>query len=125
MMSNDKPPYEFHNGPVDDPISHVLFCIYQGRRTGKTQKLIECIPDERIVIVVHSQSAGRILEGEIREQRPTYNIKNIKFVTYDRVSSYIESLRGLHVPIFFDNAVQDSIVADYVINVNSMFGKRH
>ncbi len=123
-----KPPYELFNGSIDSPVKYVDFCIYQGRQQGKTYKLLMSIPNEPIVIVVHSQRYGRDLLYKLKELRPDYEVKNIKFVSWDRSKQYEDRLRtgidGLKRPIYFDNCVLDMIQLEYVERINSLYGKR-
>jgi hypothetical protein len=118
----DKLPYELHNGPVDSPTRYVDFCIYQGRQTGKTHKLLMSIPNEPIVIVVWRQAWGKEMLRKLKELRPDYDVRNIKFVSYNR--DYTYQLRGIRRPVYFDNAVLDMIQLEYVDMINKKFGKR-
>jgi len=112
-----------YNGPVDSPLRYVNYCIHQGRQTGKTYKLLMSIPDKPIVLVVHSQRYADDLKDQLKKLRPEYNIKNIKFVSYAVGETYIDFIRGLRLPIYYDNAVLDVIQLDYVRRMNSLYGE--
>jgi len=119
----DKPDYELYSGPVDSPLRYVNYCIHQGRATGKTHKLLMSIPDKPIVLVVHSERYADDLKEKLKKLRPEYNIKNITFVSYGVGETYIEFIRGLRLPIYYDNAVLDVIQLDYVRRMNSLYGE--
>ena len=118
----DLPPYEVYNGPIDTPTKYVDFCIYQGRQTGKTHKLMMSIPDKPIVIVVWRQQWANDFKRMLAEHRPDYNVKNITFVSYNS-KDYTDQLRSLRRPVYYDNAVLDMIQLDYVKKINRLFGE--
>lgn len=117
--------YESLHGPIKTPKDHVNFCIFQGRQHGKTQKLLLTLPDEPLVLVVHSNNYGQELIRELKHTRPGYNTKNITIITYQKNNNYFDKLRGRNVPVYFDNAVLDMIQLDYVDMVNKLYGKRN
>ncbi len=121
-MREDLPPYEDFSGPVDSPRKYVDFCVYQGRRQGKTHKLIMSIPNEPIVIVVWRLDYGKEIAKKIQELRPDYDIKNITFVAYHEVDGPV--MKGLNRPIYVDNAVLDMIQFEFVDKMNRLYGKR-
>jgi len=119
-MSN-KPPFEEFNGPVDDPLSYVDFCVYQGRRQGKTLKLIMSIPDEPIWILVHSKKWGEEIKRLIKQYRPTYNIENVKFTTLKTID---DDTRGFNKrSIWVDNVVLDQLQLQFITDINKQYGK--
>jgi hypothetical protein len=119
----NKPPYEDFHGPIDSPVSYVDFCVYQGRQTGKTHKLIMSIPDEPIVIIVWRHSHIKDLYIPLIKQfRPDYNINNIKFIRYDVTNS--PAMRVERLPIYVDNAVLDMIQIEYVKKLNTLYGNQ-
>ena len=122
MERTDLPPYEEYNGPVDSPRKYVDFCVYQGRRLGKTHKLIMSIPDEPIVIVVWQLAYGKELAKKIQELRPDYDIKNITFIAYHEVDGPV--MKGLNRPIYVDNSVLDMIQYEFVDKMNMLYGER-
>ena len=121
---NEKPPYELHHGPVDSPEKHVNFCIYQGRQTGKTHKLLMSIPDKPIVLVVHKHAHGKELLRTLKELRPEYDTLNITLVTYDINGNWTDKIRGRRQPIYFDNCVLDILQINYVKHINNVLGER-
>ena len=120
---NDKPPYELYSGPIDSPEKYVDFCIYQGRQAGKTYKLLMSIPNKPIVIVVYRHIFGQYMLNILNEIRPDYDKKNIKFVSYDYQGKYLDKLAGLHLPVYYDNAVLDMLQLDYVRHINRLYGE--
>lgn len=122
MERTDLPPYEEYSGPVDSPRKYVDFCVHQGRRQGKTHKLIMSIPNKPIVIVVWQLAYGKELAKKIQELRPDYDIKNIKFVRYDEANG--PEMRGLNRPIYVDNAVLDMVQYEFVDKMNKLYGER-
>lgn len=119
-----KEPYELNNGPVNSPEKYVDFCIYQGRQTGKTHKLLMSLPNKPLFLVVHRQHWGKEMLRIIKHHRPDYDVKNINLISYDPSGKYIEKLRGKGIPIYYDNCVLDMIQMDYVRLMNNLFGER-
>lgn len=110
---------EFH-GPISSPLDMVSYCVHMGRQTGKTYKMIMSIPNEPIVIIVHKQSYGKEIIRRLKELRPDYDVKNIKFVTH----GVSKQLAGNILPIWVDNCVLDMIQSEYVKQMNKYYGPR-
>jgi len=110
--------YEEMLGKVTTPEQHVNWCIHQGRRTGKTQKLIYSIPkDQDVIILVHNNIWGNELKKTIQRERPELDIKRIKFVSYSN-KDWRDNLRVFNRSVFVDNAVLDIIQYEFVRKLN-------
>ncbi len=115
--------YEEMLGKVTTPEQHVNWCIHQGRRTGKTQKLIYSIPkDQDVIVLVHNIIWRKELKKTIQRERPELDIKRIHFVSYtDPMKQFkFNALRAScdAPPIFVDNAVLDVIQLEFVRKLN-------
>lgn len=117
----NKPPFEDFHGPIDSPVSYVDFCVYQGRQTGKTHKLIMSIPNKPIFLLVHSKTWGKELIRLIKYYRPDYDVKNIKFTTLKTIDY---DTRGFNKsPVWVDNAVLDLLQLQFISDINKQYGE--
>lgn len=121
---NEKPPYELYNGPIDSPEKYTDFCIYQGRQTGKTHKLLMNLPDKPIILVVHKHAYGKDLLRTLKKLRPDYDTLNVTLVTYDTTGDWTNKIAGMRQPIYFDNCVLDMLQINYVKRINAILGER-
>ena len=123
LERQDLPPYEMLHGPINSPTRYVDFCVYQGRRLGKTNALVAALPNEPIHLVCHTRRWGEEIKRKIRESRPDYDVKNITIIPYnsDMTEMWAET-RGMKArPVYVDNDVLDMIQYEYVESLNKMF----
>lgn len=100
------------------------FYVFAARKSGRTTTMINALPDEPCAIVVHSYTFGKALLDIIKRNRPNYNHKNIRFITQKKINDEPNTLAGLNIPIYVDNAVIDVLAGEYVDNLNAKYGPR-
>jgi hypothetical protein len=117
--------FEEWHGPICSPVMHAEFCMHMGRQSGKTTKLIEILPaNEKAVLVTWNSKNWQMLQDRIKKDRPDIDIKNIKFVAYDK-HNWEDGLKGyVDRDIYFDNEVLDMIAFNFVRKINAQYGKR-
>jgi len=106
-----------HQGPMDSPMQHAKYCVFAGRQQGKTFALVEALPDDKCMVVVHSINSRDNIKSLIRQHRKDYDISNISFVS-TKNKDWEYQLKGFSFPVFVDNGVLDNLVLDFVDGLN-------
>lgn len=107
-------------GDCSTPIGLAGFYEWQARGTGRTLKLVNSIPNEKVAIVVHSSRWAQEIKHLVQEVRPEIDIKLINFVVWDYNAG--QKLSGLKCPVFFDNTVLDNELIELVKKTNKVYG---
>lgn len=97
--------------------------IEKSRQSGRTQALIESLPDEKCAILVLNHSAGVELKKRIKEQRPEYNVDNVSVLVYAPNTGWRDNLLLRDMHVYFDNDVIDELSIRQVDAVNQVYGK--
>lgn len=103
------------------PEDVVNYYVYSGRCHGKTQVMVNALPDDgEAIIMVYTLKHKDNIIRRIHDLRPGYPIKKLKFVSYQnyRVGK-TNGVRGYRRPIYIDNDVFDMLQYDFLKGVNN------
>lgn len=97
--------------------------VDMNRGTGRTNALINALPDEKCAVMTLSAEASDEIKRRIAEHRPDYNLDNVVFVSYRPGSGWRDRLVGQYMPVYFDNDVLDDVIQHHVKAINEIYGK--
>lgn len=106
-----------------NPVDVANKFVSLGRQNGKTQLLIDSLPDEQCAVMVASNDNIEPLKQRIISQRPGYNVDNVTFVVYGRNSGWRDTLLSKNMDVYVDNDVLDEVYALHVKAINDIYGK--
>lgn len=106
------------------PTNVVQKYIEKSRQTGRTQALIESLPDEKCAVLVMSHPAGESLKERISATRPDYDIDNVTILVYAPNSGWRDKLLFREMHVYFDNDVVDDLAVRQVDTINQVYGKK-
>jgi hypothetical protein len=109
---------------MKSPLAFTRELFDNHRGTGRTTAMVNALPTDGCIIMVHHMQFVDEIKSLIAEHRPDINISTVKFVS-NKTPAWRDQCLGVYKPLYIDHHVLEQQITHQVKVMNQLYGVPH